>query len=159
MRTLFVLLLTGILVTSCNTNSSAYKFSETIVGKEKSLEYEIGHTEQKVKDYISEGHYDSMAIISERMGKLVGDKLNEIKAMDPPNAKYAADFKKDAVDYFAFMKSVYTSYVKYAKAGTEDLRDEEMTHLQEIIGKKGEVVRNMQQSQKRFAEANGFKVK
>jgi hypothetical protein len=100
-----------------------------------------------------------MAVVSEKMESLVNTRLSEIKELRTPDVKLAEDFKKDAVDYFSYMKSVYSCYVKYAKAETDELREKEYSNLKAVVNKKTEILRNMRTSQKKFAEANGFKIK
>jgi hypothetical protein len=100
-----------------------------------------------------------MAAVSEKMEKIIGDRVEEIKNLKTPDVKLADEFKSESVNYFAYMKNIYTSYVQYARAGTEDVRAKEFVNLQKVVSKKEEVIRKMRDSQKRFAEANGFKIK
>jgi len=158
MRKLFFIILSLFLLYSCKSKT-ALDFSEAIVDREKSLETDIMKTEARVKDFIIAGQYDSMAIVSGKMEKLVDTKLNEIKGLSTPDLKFAGDFKSDAIEYFTYMKSVYTCYVKFAKAGTDELREKEYSNLQEIVNKKNMVITKMRDSQKKFAEANGFRLK
>jgi hypothetical protein len=139
---------------SCGSKA-ALDFSETIVKKERSLQTDIIKTENKVKTY----YETSMAAVSEKMEKIIGDRLEEIKNLKAPDVKLADEFKSESVNYFAYMKNIYTSYVQYARAGTEDVRAKEFVNLQKVVSKKEEVIRKMRDSQKRFAEANGFKIK
>ena len=44
------------------------------------------------------------------------------------------------------MKSVYTGYVKYARAETADKRDEELKKIQLIVNKKDLILRTMRDS-------------
>jgi hypothetical protein len=149
-----------ILFVLCSCGSkAALDFSETIVKKEKSLQTDIIKTENKVKTYYENHQYDSMAAVSEKMERIIGDRLDEIKNLKTPDVKLADEFKSESVNYFAYMKKVYTSYVQYAKAETEEIRDKEFKNLQDVVAKKDEVIRKMRDSQKRFAEANGFKIK
>ena len=143
---------------SCGSKA-ALDFSEAIVKKERSLQPEIIKTENKVKLYYESHQYDSMAAVSEKMEKIIGDRLEEIKNLQTPDVKLADQFKNESVNYFAYMKNIYTSYVQYAKAETEEIRDREFKNLQVVVSKKDEVIRKMRDSQKRFAEANGFKIK
>jgi len=143
---------------SCGSKA-ALDFSETIVKKERSLQTDIIKTENKVKTYYETRQYDSMAAVSEKMEKIIGDRLEEIKNLKTPDIKLADEFKSESVNYFAYMKNIYTSYVQYARAGTEDVRAKEFVNLQKVVSKKEEVIRKMRDSQKRFAEANGFKIK
>src|SRR6185436_12552076 len=147
-----------IMLCSCKSRT-AMSFSETIVNKERSLQPEIIKTESKVKTFSDAGQFDSMAVVSEKMERLVNDRLEEIKKLKTPELEFADEFKNDAIDYFTYMKKVYTYYVKYAKAETDELKDKEMKNMQELVSKKDEVIQKMQSSQKKFADANGFRIK
>jgi hypothetical protein len=158
MRKLLIIILSFILLYSCKSKS-ALDFSEAIVNKEQSLSADIMDTENKVKDFITAGQYDSMAIVSEKMEKLVDAKLTEVRNLKTPDLKYAGDFKSNAIEYFAYMKNVYTTYVKFAKAETDELKEKEYANLQNVVNKKDDVIRKMRDAQKKFAEANGFRLK
>ena len=130
-----------------------------IVGKEKSLEPEIKKTEALVKDFIAEGQFDSMAKVSEKLERLVDTRLNEIRDLKTPDLKFADNFKKDAIDYFIYIRSVYTGYVKYARAETPEKKDEELKKVQKILTEKDAIIKKMRDSQGKFAKENGFLIK
>lgn len=142
---------------SCKSRS-ALDFSEAIVKKEKSLVTDVETTERQVADYIKADQFDSVAAVSERMEKPVDNKLQEVKGLPLPDAKNAEDFKKASVEYFKFLKSVYTSYKNFGLAKTEEERLKEQQKMLEIINTKNNVVAMMQREQRKFAEANGFRV-
>lgn len=158
MRKCLLFLLPVIFLCSCNSKS-ALNFSEAIVDKEKSLERDIKNTESKVNVFIAAGRYDSMAVVSERMERIVETKLNEIKSLETPDLKFAGDFKSASIEYFSYIKNVYTSYVKFAKAETDDIKEKEYSNLQDVLRNKNEVIKKMRDAQKKFADANGFKLK
>ena len=158
MRKLFVLFLPVLLLYSCQSKE-ALNFSEEIVKKENSLENDIKNTEASVKNFLAASQFDSMAVASERMASIVDTKLNEIKGLKTPDLKYAGDFKANAIEYFNYIKDVYTSYAKFAKAGTDKLREKEYSNMQDVVNKKDDVIRKMREAQKKFAEANGFKLR
>lgn len=158
MRKLLILFLPLLLLCSCKSKQ-ALNFSEEIVKKENSLENDIKNTEAHVKSFLAANQYDSMAVASEKMANIVDTKLNEIKALKTPDLKYAGDFKANAIEYFNYIKDVYTSYAKFAKAGTDELREKEYSNMQDVVNKKDEVIRKMRDAQKKFAEANGFKLR
>lgn len=76
-----------------------------------------------------------------------------------PNVDGADNFRKGALDYFGFMKSVYTSYKKLGAAETDEAREEEYDRFEVILKRRSEVVEDFQQQQKAFAKANNFQVK
>ena len=68
------------------------------------------------------------------------------------------NFRDASIRYFEFMKSMYTGYKTYARAGSDEARNEELTKLQELLSKKDAAIRDMQTAQKKYADANGFKI-
>jgi hypothetical protein len=158
MKKLLSLIPVIMLICSCKSKT-ALDFSEKIVQKERSLGNDIENTESKVSDFISAGKFDSMAVVSTKMEGLINEKLNEIKGMQTPDLKFADDFKRHAMEYFVYMKKIYSGYAKYAKAETDELRQKEYENIQDMVSQKDNVIKTMRDSQKKFAEANGFKIK
>ena len=156
-RNLAIIISALVLIVSCKSKD-AYNYSEKIVAKEKSLEAAIKETENKVKEFNLESKMDSIVAVSERMVSLVDSKLTEIKNEAAPSAKGAEDFKKAAVNYFEYIKGVYSAYISYGKASTEEEKTAEVERIKEMVSKKQEAVRDMQEAQKKYADANGFKV-
>ncbi|HEX7844829.1 MAG TPA: hypothetical protein VF476_03450 [Chitinophagaceae bacterium] len=147
-----------LLTLSACKSKDAFKFSEDIVAKERSLKDDITRTETEVENYIKYELNDSIAAVSERMESLVNDKLEEIKAMKTPSAKGADEFKDAAIKYFEFMKSLYTSYKNYGKAATDEEKSKVVAEMQEILNKKDNAINDMQNAQRKYAKANGFRL-
>jgi hypothetical protein len=158
MRKLLLLVPVILLICSCKSKT-ALNFSEKIVEKEESLKDDIKNTESKVRNFVSAGKFDSMAVVSAKMEGLVNEKLNEIKSMEAPDLKFAGDFKRHAVEYFVYLKAIYTGYVKYANAETDELKQKEYENIQKMLSQKNTILGAMQDSQRKFAEANGFKLR
>lgn len=149
------LLFTGLV--ACKSKG-AFNYSQNIVAKEKSLEPEIQATEKNVGKYLTASQYDSVAIAGEKMEKLVQQKIDEINAMSVPKAKETENFKAATIRYFNFIKSMYAGYKNLGKAATEEDRQQVIADLQKLVSEKQAVVDEMQKAQKKFADANGFKV-
>lgn len=139
-------------------SKSAFNYSQEFVKKERGLLPDITSTEASVKGFLAAEQYDSIATAGERMEKLIGEKIKEIKNQPAPDAKEADNFKEAGIKYFEFMKSMYTGYKNYGHATTPEARDEEMAKLRNIASEKVAVVNTMQLAQKKFADANGFKI-
>lgn len=152
-----VVLLAGALV-SCGGKKAAYNYSQDIVAKERSLEPQITLTESQVEKYASAQQFDSMAAVSERMEKLVQKKIDEIEAMKMPKAKEVDNFRAAIMRYFKYIKSIYTGYKDVAKAETPEERQKLAQELVELANKKNEEIREMQEVQRKYAKANGFRV-
>jgi hypothetical protein len=152
---LIAILFTGLV--ACKSKS-AFNYSQDIVAKERSLTADINATEDKVEKFATAQQFDSVAAVSERMENLVQKKIDEIMAMKVPKAKEADNFRDAALRYFKYIKSIYTAYKEVGKAPTAEERAKLAEEMQEVAGKKEEVVSDMQKAQRKYAEANGFKV-
>ncbi len=142
---------------SCNSQS-AFKYSQDIVKKEQSLLPDINSTEDKIRDFISRDQFDSIAAAGTRMEKLVEEKITEIKDQPAPDVKEAQPFKDAALRYFRFIKSMYTGYKDFGNAPGPEARETEMGKLRNIVNDKTKAIQEMQDAQKKFATANGFKL-
>ena len=145
-------------MTSCKSNSkTARDYNNEIIAKENNLEPEVTATESNVKRYYEAAQYDSIAAAGERMENLVQKTIDEIKSLSAPKVKGAADFKAAMIRYFAFIKSLYTGYKEFGQA-TEEKRQEKLQEIQKIVGEKQDILTEMQGAQRKFAEANNFKL-
>lgn len=152
---LLALLFTGLV--ACKSKS-AFNYSQDIVAKERSLTVDINATEDKVEKFATAQQFDSVAAVSEAMEKKVQTKIDEIMAMKVPSAKEADNFRDAALKYFKYIKSIYTAYKNVGNAPTAEERSKLAEEMQEVAAKKEEVVADMQKAQRKYAEANGFKI-
>lgn len=157
MSPLFLIAMAVFSICSCQSKA-AFKFSEDIVQKEKSLTADITQTEEEVGRFAEEAKFDSVAIVSERMEEKVAAKIEEIKAMKTPVAKEAENFKTATLHYFSFIKSVYTHYKNVGLAKADEARQEAATKLTDIEARRDVAINLMQQAQQKFAKANGFRI-
>lgn len=139
-------------------SKSAFDYSQNVVAKERSLEKYISETEDKVEKYADKEQFDSIAVAGEKMEKMIQDKIDEINAMDVPKAKEADNFKAAIMKYFNYMKSIYTGYKNVGRAASAEERTTLVLQLQKLVGEKQAAISDMQRAQKKYAEANGFKV-
>ncbi len=156
-KKIFFPIIVLIAFTACNSKS-AFNYSQDIVKKEQSLAPDITATETKIAEFLGKEQFDSIAAAGARMEKLVDEKLTELKDQPAPDVKDAAGFKDASIKYFRFIKSMYTGYKDYGSAATADARDEAMTKLRKIVDEKNEAINDMQRAQKKFADANNFKL-
>lgn len=137
---------------------SAVKYNNDIIAMENSLQPDVEATENKVSKYFDSGQYDSMAIAGEKMEVIVQKKIDEINAMPMPDAKDVSSFKAAVIEYFKFIKSLYTDYKQYGLAGTEEKRLEVAQDIQKLVNRKQDALDDLQSAQRKFASANGFKL-
>jgi hypothetical protein len=144
-------------IASCKSKE-AFNYSEDFVKKETSLLPDITSTEDKVMRYVAAEQYDSIAIAGEKMEQLVDVKLQEIKKAPAPDVKEGDNFKEACVKYFGYIKSMYTSYKEFGLAATDEARQEARQKIVDLAGGKQAAINDMQTAQKKFADANGFKI-
>jgi hypothetical protein len=155
MKKMIPLLLSVVLFASCNA-ISARNYNNMIVDKETALMPQIKATEESVGAFIKEAKFDSMAAVSTRMESAVEKAIADIKSASAPEAKGAEEFKRASLEYFRFIKGIYTGYKKIALAKTDEERAEEYKNVQQLSLRRGAVVEKMQTVQKRFATDNNF---
>jgi len=142
---------------SCTTKS-AFEYSETIVRMDNELSADIARADLKVNEYVERQKNDSAIMMSEQMELLADSKLKEIQKLEAPKVKEGDNFKKAAVRYFTYIKTIYTSLKKFTMASTEEQKTLERERLARIIKDKNEAIEAMQEAQKKFARANNFKI-
>ncbi len=145
-------------IASCGSKKAAFDYSENFVKKEKSLLNDITETENKVERYVTYEQYDSIGVAGEKMEQLVETKIQEIKKEPVPDAKEADNFKEACLKYFGFIKSMYTSYKEFGQAADETAREKAKAKVLELAGSKQAAMTAMQTAQKKFADANGFRL-
>jgi len=151
---LFAILLLVSLV-SCQSKS-AFDYSEDIVRMERELSADIAEADQKLLAYMDAKKSDSAVMMSRHMEALAEDKLNEVEKMKAPPVNEGDNFKKSAVRYFTYIKSIYSAFRKFTMAASDAEKEKERKRLVKIIGAKNEITKDMQEAQRRFAAANNF---
>jgi len=151
---LFAILLLVSLV-SCQSKS-AFDYSEAIVRMERELSADIAEADQKLLAYMDAKKSDSAVMMSRHMEALAEDKLNEVEKMKAPPVNEGDNFKKSAVRYFTYIKSIYSAFRKFTMAASDAEKEKERKRLVKIIGAKNEITKDMQEAQRRFAAANNF---
>jgi phospholipase/lecithinase/hemolysin len=154
---IFIAIITGF--AACNPRGkSAANYNNSIIEKENSLQPDVEATENNVAKYFNAANYDSIAVAGERMEGIVQKKIDEINAMPTPDAKNIGSFKAAVIEYFRFIKSLYTDYKEYGLADTEEKRMQVALDIQKIVNRKQEALDDLQSAQRKFAEANGFRL-
>ncbi len=157
-RNLFAFAIAILALTSCKSKKEAYNYNQDIVAMEKELEPAITATEDKVAKYAAANQYDSIAVAGKEMEDKVQVKIDKIESKAAPGAKEGESFKAAILKYFKFIRGLYADYVKLGKAKNQDERDAVLVDIQKVVDEKQKVITDMQVAQRKYAEANGFKV-
>jgi hypothetical protein len=143
---------------SCKSKT-AFDYSETIVKMENELSADIAKVDQKVTQYLAAKQTDSAVMMTRQMESLADGKLKAIQSLEAPKVNEGDNFKKAAVRYFSYIKSIYTSLNRLTMAATDEQKEIERGRLAKIIKDKKEVGDAMQEAQRKFAAANDFSIK
>ena len=146
-----------VLLVSCKSKT-AFDYSQQIVKMETDLAADIAIADKKVSKYIETNQNDSAAIITQQMEELAENKLKEVQKLDAPKVEEGENFKKEAVRYFSYLKSIYTSFNKFTMATTDDAKEAERRKLARIVDDKEEATKALQVAQQKFAAANSFRI-
>jgi hypothetical protein len=137
----------------------AMDYNDMIVQRQKSLGTDMEATEPGLKNYFASFEYDSIVNVSNRMETKIDSILQEIKKKPAPKVKEGANFKKAALRYFDYMKSIYTSYKNYGLQSTPEGRQIELQVMSMVINQEDKMIADMQEAQRIFAKDNNFKIK
>ena len=115
MRNVILLLLLTAVLFSCQSKS-AFDYSQRIVQMETELSSAISIADERVGTFLDNNQTDSAILVSEQMEELADNKLKEIQKLEAPNVEEGENFKKAAVQYFVYLKAVYSSFKKFTMA-------------------------------------------
>lgn len=149
-------LFTGLI--ACKSKS-AYNYSQKLVALERPFSLIINSAEEKIGEYVAAEKFDSIAIAGADLENQVQKKIDEINAIPLPKAKEADNLKAAMLRYFTFIKSLSTGYKNYGLAKTDDERQQIANEQQKLVEEEPSMISGLQSIQKKYAEANGFKVK
>ena len=136
----------------------AMDYNNTIAKKQKSLGKSMDEAEPNLKNYFASFEYDSIASVSSRMEAKIDSIIKEIKNVPAPNVKEGENFKKAALTYFDYMKSIYTSYKNYGLQTTPEGRQIQLQIMSLVVSKEDNMIADMQEAQRIFAKDNDFKI-
>lgn len=149
-------LFTGLI--ACKSKSAA-NYSQELVALERPFSLIINSAEEKIGEYVAAEKFDSIAIAGADLENQVQKKIDEINAIPLPKAKEADNLKAAMLRYFTFIKSLSTGYKNYGLAKTDDERQQIANEQQKLVEEEPSMISGLQSIQKKYAEANGFKVK
>jgi len=152
-----IIILLLVFLFSCKSKT-AFDYSQQIVQMETELSADIAIADEKVGKFIEAEQNDSAIIITQQMEELADKKLKEVQQLDAPNVEEADNFKKEAVRYFSYLKSIYTSFKRFTMAATDETKETERLKLVRIVNEKEEAAGALQAAQQKFAAANNFRI-
>jgi len=134
------------------------QFSERIVSAEMELAEPLAKAEQSIRRQADSNSYEAMSRTAEHAEKLVQKKIDEIKKLSASEFKGGNEFKRSALDYFGYVKSIYTTYKNIGNANNEDVRLAHSKQMDTILASQQNMITLMQAAQDKFAVENGFQV-
>jgi hypothetical protein len=157
-KIIFLMAVVFLFAAGCKSKK-AMDYNEMIVKEQKKLAQSMDEEAPELRNYFSNYQYDSIARVSSRMEARINIIINEINKTPVPNVSQGANFKKAALQYFNYMKSIYTAYKNYGMQTSPDGREIEMQVIQKMTSGEDQVIADMQDAQQIFAKNNGFKIK
>jgi hypothetical protein len=157
-RTFFTIAGICFFAIGCKTQN-AKDYSDMIVKKQKSLAESIDQNEPKLRNYFASNEYDSIASISGRMEAKIDSMINDIRNKPAPKVTQGENFKKAALNYFEYMKTLYTTYKNYGLATSPEARIVGRVIMSRVTSQEDKMIADIQEAQRIFAKDNGFKIK
>jgi hypothetical protein len=157
-KTIVAIGLSCFFIAACKSKV-AMDYNDMIVQKQTSLGKSMDQAAPLLKSYFASYEYDSIASVSNRMETKIDTIIKEIAKKPAPNVKQGENFKKAALHYFDYMKSIYTSYKNYGLQNSPEGRQIQLQIMSMIINNEDKMIAEMQKAQKIFAKDNGFKIR
>ena len=157
-KTIVAIATIGFLAAGCKSKL-AKDYNDMIVKEQKKLAQAMDQEAPKLKTHFANYEYDSIVSVGNRMEAKISAIINEVNKKAVPNVSQAANFKKAALQYFNYMKDVYTAYKNYGMQTTPDGREIHMQVVTKMTNGEDRVIADMQKAQQIFAKNNGFKIK
>ena len=157
-KTLFAIATVCFFAIGCKSKI-AKDYNDMVVKKQKDMAESVAQNEPQLKSYFGNYEYDSIAAVSERMVAKIDSILIYIKNRPAPKATQGENFKKAALNYFDYMKALYTSYKNYGLQTTPEGRMVGREVIARVTGEEDKMIAQMQEAQLVFAKDNGFKIK
>lgn len=130
-----------------------------IVQQQNILKKGMDEEEPKLKNYFATFEYDSIVNASARMEARIDGIIQKIQKESAPKVEQGENFKKAALDYFSYFKSVYDSYKNYGSQTEAQGRMYAGQGMTMILSEENKRIADMLEAQKIFAKDNNFKIK
>ena len=156
-KTVFAIAVVCCFAIGCKSKM-AVDYNNLIVREQQSLAKSMEQTEPQLKNYFANYEYDSIASVSSRMEAKIDSIIHDIQNRPAPKVKQGENFKKAALNYFDYMKTIYTSYKNYGSESTPQGRIIGLAVISRVTNDEDKAIADMQQAQRIFAKDNGFKI-
>lgn len=156
---LFVAIVALCTFASCKNNAKkALDFSNAMVARETAITPVITACEARVKQAYEAQDFAKIGEEGKNMEAQVQKTIDELRQIPAPDVKGAEQFKNIYLDYFGFIKSMYTAYKNYGNAASEEDRQKGLEEIRKIVDTKQAVLTKTRAAQETFAKENGFKL-
>lgn len=156
-KTVFTIAVICFFAIGCKSKM-AVDYNNLIAKDQQILDKSMEQTEPQLKNYFANYEYDSIASVSSRMEAKIDSIVRDIQKRPAPKVKQGENFKKAALNYFDYMKTIYTSYKNYGSESTPEGRIIGLAVISRVTGSEDKAIADMQQAQRIFAKDNGFKI-
>ncbi|MFV0607370.1 MAG: hypothetical protein ACK5NK_16195 [Niabella sp.] len=157
--TCFIIVVSVIFSCNFGTNKdkeNAILFSDKIVQVEQELSMPLAIAEENILAQMSEVSFDEMAETAADAVNLINAKINDIKQLQAKEIKNGDSLQITAIQYFEFIKRIYTSYQNIATAKNETDRNQQILQLDSLQSYQEKIIHKMQNAQHDFATTHGF---
>jgi hypothetical protein len=158
LKIVFTVAIVGFFMTGCKSKK-AINYNEMIVKEQRKLAQSMDEEAPELRNYFANYVYDSIVSVSSRMEARINAIVANINKTPVPDVSQGTNFKKATLQYFNYMKGVYTAYKNYGMQTSPDGREIEMQVIEKMTNGEDQVIADMQKAQQIFAKNNGFKIK
>ena len=145
-------------ILSCKSKP-AFDYSESVVSIERSLGPALISSQKKIIESFQENRMDTILAVSRRVVGIIDGKIEEIKSLKLPDVKEGENFRSATLRHFTNLRNAYAGYGQIAMQPTDEAKEAERQKVLRIEQEGRISLGEMQRAQRKYAEANGFKVK
>jgi hypothetical protein len=137
----------------------AIDYNNMIAEEQKNLGTAMDAAEPRLRNYFASFEYDSIVSVSNRMEAKIDSIIQEIEKKPAPKAEQGENFKKAALNYFDYFKTIYAMYKNYGLQNTPEDRLSAGQDMAMILSHEDKMIADMLEAQRIFAKDNNFKIK
>lgn len=159
-RGIFFAIIPVLILLSCQSTTDANSYNHYFVEKERKIGSYTDAAISKFNVYYSTDNYDSLAIVSEQVEKIITDELYDMGLKKIPEEIIGGEeLKRAFISYFSYMKSVFTAYKELGLQENADKREAARARLSILIERNDSEIKAMQKAQRKFAYDNNLRMK